>query len=451
MDIRSKKIGILGANRSGIGAAGLAIRQGGIPFVSDISPAEKIAGELQILQDLGVPYECGVHSDKVLESDFVVISPGIPLDAPVVKSLRESGISIYSEIEFASWFCAGTVVAVSGTNGKTTTTSLMHHVVEVSGKKSYAAGNIGSAFSAISDKVESDAVVSLEVSSFQLDTTAAFKPAVAMLLNITPDHLDRYENNFEKYIQSKYLITKNQRKNDLLILNNDDPVFTKYAVSTSATMKFFSANNTIGDGVTITDESLEYREADAMVYSIKKSQLLLLGEHNHKNAAAVIIAAKYCGISNDALDEGLSTFKSVEHRLEFAGKINGISFINDSKATNVDSVIVAVKSFPTPVYLILGGKDKGNDYSLLLPYMQNVKKIYAIGSSKDKILSFFDGKISVEAQDSLQSCVEKVLSEGKEGDTLLLSPACASFDMFRNFEDRGRVFKEAVIEVMNHD
>lgn len=451
MNIRAKRIGILGANRSGIGAAGLALRQGAIPFVSDISPAEKISESISRLQESGISYEAGGHSDKIFESDFVIISPGIPTDSTIVKRLQEKNIPVYAEIEFGSWFCKGRIVAITGTNGKTTTTSLMYHVVTVSGMKSYVAGNIGKAFSEIADSVESEAVVSLEVSSFQLDTISRFAPNVAIILNITPDHLNRYENNFLKYVHSKYAITRNQSEGDILILNGDDPVFSEYSVSTKASRSYFSTRPEVANGVYISEKSLEYRISGIASYTIEKSNIQLRGEHNYMNAAAVMIAAKYIGISDTAIDSGLRSFTSVEHRLEFAGNINGIDFINDSKATNVDSVLVALKSFASPLYLILGGQDKGNDYTILEPFMKNVKKIYAIGDSRKKIYDFFNGKIAVELKTDLAECITSVLAEGSKGDSLLLSPACASFDMFKDFEDRGKVFKAAVQMAGKHD
>lgn len=446
MDLKGKHIGIIGAVRSGVGAAKLALRSGALPFVTDMNPAEKLRDYLNQLNNHGIAYETGGHSEKIYNSDLVIVSPGVPLNAPVLRELAARQITIISEIEFASWFCKGTILAVTGTNGKTTTTALLHHVISHSDRVCYAAGNIGFAFSEIAAEVPADGYVALEVSSFQLDAITSFRPAVSMILNVTPDHLNRYNNSFAEYINSKHRITMNQTEQDILILNADDPVFKEYPVKTEARQFEFSMTRPVTDGVFLRGSRLVYSSAANEDFSIETSSLKIKGAHNWQNAAAVIIAAKYAGIENDKLAEGLSTFEAVEHRLEPAGVISGIEFVNDSKATNIDSVKVALKSFSNPVILILGGQDKGNNYDELVPLMENVKQIYAIGSSAEKIYSYFVGKIPVEYKKNLAECVTGGIADGKKGDTVLLSPACASFDMFDNYEHRGRVFKEIVRE-----
>lgn len=446
MDIKGKQIGIIGAVRSGVGAAKLARRFGAVPFVTDMNPAAKPGDYLTQLADLGIAYETGGHSERIYNSDLVIISPGVPSNAPVLQELASRGISCIGEIEFASWFCKAAILAVTGTNGKTTTTSLLHHVISHSGRACYAAGNIGFAFSEIAADVPEDGFVALEVSSFQLDTITLFRPSVAMILNITPDHLNRYNNNFSEYISSKHRITMNQKEDDILILNADDQVFTQYPVKTEARQFAFSMTSPVADGVFLRENKLVYTRASNEDFSIETSSLKIKGAHNWQNVAAVIIAVKFAGIENDKLTEGLASFEAVEHRLEPAGIIKGIEFINDSKATNIDSVKVALKSFSNPVILILGGQDKGNNYDELLPLMGSVKLIYAIGSSAEKIYGYFTGKIPVEHKTSLLDCVKSGISDGKAGDTVLLSPACASFDMFDNYEHRGREFKTIVKE-----
>ncbi|QOJ29850.1 MAG: UDP-N-acetylmuramoyl-L-alanine--D-glutamate ligase [Ignavibacteriales bacterium] len=447
MEIRGKHIGIIGAVRSGVGAAKLARRFGAVPFVTDMNPAEKLTDFLKPLSELGIAYETGGHSDRIYKSELVIVSPGVPSNAPVLKELTAKGIPFISEIEFASWFCKGTILAVTGTNGKTTTTSLLHHVISQSGRVCFAAGNIGFAFSEIAADVPEDGFVALEVSSFQLDTITEFRPAAAMILNITPDHLNRYNNNFAEYISSKHRITMNQQQGDILILNANDPVFSEYPVQTKARQFVFSMTEPVTDGVYLRMGKLVYVNGSKAEFTADTAQLRIKGAHNWQNAAAVIIAAKFAGIENEKLSQGLYSFEAVEHRLEPAGKIKGIEFVNDSKATNIDSVKVALKSFSTPVILILGGQDKGNNYDELFPLMGNVKKIYAIGSSAQKITGYFEGKIPVVYKKDLAECIAAGIEEGKEGDTVLLSPACASFDMFENYEHRGRVFKETVKEL----
>ena len=445
MDIRNKKISIIGAVRSGIGAAKLAKKLGAIPFVSDSGSEEKLKSSVELLKNAKIDFEIGSHSDKVFNCDFMIVSPGVPSNADVIKKANQKGIRIISEVEFSSWFCKASIIAITGTNGKTTTTSLCGYLFNECGAKSFTAGNIGLAFSEIVLDAEKDEYVSLEVSSFQLDLIDTFKPKVAMILNITPDHLNRYENSVEKYAKSKLRIFENQDGTDFLILNKDSELLNQYFKNAKSQLFYFSTTKKVSNGCYLDNQKVVFVRNDKVEFSCSVSDIFIQGEHNIQNAMAVIIAAKIFDLENEKIIKALKSFQGVEHRLELVREIEGIKFVNDSKATNVDSVVVALKSFNDPILLILGGQDKGNDYTMIEQLViDKVKKIYAIGSSADKVFNFFHKKVKTEIKKDLDDVINTALSEGRSGDVVLLSPACASFDMFDNYEHRGKVFKEIV-------
>lgn len=445
IEIKNKKISIIGAVRSGIGAAKLAKKLGAEPFVSDSGDENKLGLSIEVLKSEKIDFEIGKHSNKVFECELMIVSPGVPSDADVIKTARAKQIKIISEIEFASWYCKSNIVAITGTNGKTTTTALCGYLFNECGKKTYTAGNIGLAFSEIALDAKADEFIALEVSSFQLDMIDQFKPSVAMILNITPDHLNRYENSIEKYAKSKMAIFKNQKPDDFLILNKDSDLLNQYFTGAKSKLFYFSTKEKVSNGCYLDDQTIKYLREGKEEFSCAVSDILIKGEHNIQNAMAVIIAAKIFNFDNPKILDALKSFKGVEHRLEFVREIEGIRFINDSKATNIDSVIVALKSFDEPIILILGGQDKGNDYSMIEKLViDKVKKIFAIGSSAEKIFNYFHQKVKTEIKKDLEEVVNAALSEGRSGDIVLLSPACASFDMFNNYEHRGEVFKEIV-------
>lgn len=443
-NIEGKKISILGAVRSGLGAARLVKQLGGIPFVSDSAPEDKIRKNLDELQEAAIEFEAGGHTDRVYECDFIITSPGVPTNSTVLINARERNIDVISEVEFASRYCKGRIIAITGTNGKTTTTSLCAHVMNACGLKTYTAGNIGLAFSEIALDVKEDEFVALETSSFQLDHIATFKPDAAVILNITPDHLDRYNNRYEEYVRSKYRIFENLSKDDSVILNGDDKNLNSLSLA-GKNVFYFSLVNEVSDGAYLKDGSIFFSRNGNAEFSLPASSLSIKGEHNQANAMAVIIAAKIFGCDNQRLTEALMNFPGVEHRLEFVRELDGVKYINDSKATNVDSVWYALRSFEEPLFLILGGKDKGNNYDQIRDLVvEKVKKIYAIGSSADKVFNYFHKLVKVEVKNSLEECVLAANSEARENEVVLLSPACASFDMFNSYEHRGQVFKETV-------
>ena len=445
MEVKGKKISIIGAARSGVGAAKLIKKLGGIPFVSDFNLKEKLNESLIQLEKENIIYEFGGHSDKVYESALMIISPGVPNDSVVAQNARKKGIKLLSEIELAYNYCKGKIVAITGTNGKTTTTSLCGHVFNTCGYKTHIAGNIGLAFSEIVLDVKEGEFVSLEVSSFQLDLIEKFKPAAALVLNITPDHLNRYENSLKKYSESKQKIYENQDEKDFLIVNKDSQAVIKYLKDHKSKSFFFSLNEQQNNGCFYSEGNVLFKMNGEETFNCLRDDIKIRGEHNLANAMAVICAAKVFDLDNERIIKGLHTFESVEHRLELVRQIDGVKYVNDSKATNVDSVWYALKSFDEPILLILGGQDKGNDYEQIKSLvLDKVKKIYAIGSSAEKVFNFFHHDVKVEIEKSMDDAVKSSSREAKSGDVVLLSPACASFDMFNNYEHRGKVFKEAV-------
>jgi UDP-N-acetylmuramoylalanine--D-glutamate ligase len=448
MEVKGKKISVIGAARSGIGAAKLVKKLGGTPFVSDFSPEEKLKDALFQLEKENISFEFGGHSDRVFESALMIVSPGVPNDSQVLQNARAKGIKLISEIEFAFHYCKGKIIAITGTNGKTTTTSLCGHVFNTCGYKTHVAGNIGVAFSEIVLDVREGEFVSLEVSSFQLDLIENFKPTVVLILNITPDHLNRYENSLDKYAKSKQRIYENQDEKDFLILNKDSQAVMKYLSEHKSKSFFFSLNEEQNDGCFYSDGEVIFRLNGIESFRCSRNDINIRGEHNLANAMSVICSAKVFNLDNAGIVKGLKTFESVEHRLEMVREIKGVKYVNDSKATNVDSVWYALKSFDEPILLILGGQDKGNDYEQIKDLViQKVKKIYAIGSSAEKVFNFFSSNVKVDLEKTMEDAVISACREAKEGDVVLLSPACASFDMFNNYEHRGKVFKEAVIKL----
>lgn len=443
-NITDKKITVLGAVRSGLGAAKLIKQMGGIPFVSDAAGEEKLSASLDVLKNAGIEYECGGHTDRIYDCDFMITSPGVPSNSTVMLNASERNIPVISEVEFASWFCQGKIVSITGTNGKTTTTSLCTHVLNHCGITTFSAGNIGLAFSEVVPEIGENDVVALETSSFQLDHIDSFRPDIAAILNITPDHLDRYNNRLEEYIAAKYRIFENQTSDDKLILNADDRYLPGETTVRSAKYAF-SLSAPQSDGAWLEDRQLHIAFDGKEIYSVPVSSVSLKGEHNYANIMVVMIIAAILGCDKDKVIEALGTFPGVEHRLEFVRELDGVIYINDSKATNVDSVWYALRSFDEPIFLILGGKDKGNDYDQIRDLVvDRVKKIYAIGSSAEKVFNYFHKLVKVEVKNTLEDCIIAANSEARENEIVLLSPACASFDMFDSYEHRGKVFKEAV-------
>jgi UDP-N-acetylmuramoylalanine--D-glutamate ligase len=446
--VEGKRFSIIGGARSGIAVAKLLKTHGAKVFLSDAAPAAKVQQMIAELTHETIAYEVGGHTGKILDADTIVLSPGVPSDLPLVVQAHERGLKVVSEVEVASWFCSAPIVAVTGTNGKTTTTTLIGRIFEDARRKTVVAGNIGRAFSQVADALDETGTAILEISSFQLDHIESFRPRVAVILNITPDHLDRYEHSFEKYIASKCRVFENQSKGDTLVYNWDDE-FTRRNVEQRLQKEVkalpFSIHAQLNEGAFIENGRLKTRIASTESDVMAAGELSIRGQHNLYNAMAAALAAKAMGIPTASLRATLKNFKGVEHRLEFVKEVNGVTYVNDSKATNVDSVWYALQSFQNPIVVLLGGRDKGNDYSRLLDLVRKqVKAIVAIGESADKVVSAFGSHVQVAKANSMEEAVHSAAKLAARGDVVLLSPACASFDWFENYEHRGRVFKEIV-------
>lgn len=436
---------ILGAGESGTGAAVLGKRQGYDVFLSDGgSIKEKYR---KILVEEGIEYEEGTHTEeKIFNATEVVKSPGIPDKAQLIKALRKKEIPVVSEIEFASRFTNAKMICITGSNGKTTTTLLTYHILQKAGFKVGLGGNVGKSFAMQVAEGDYDYYV-LELSSFQLDGMYQFKADIAILTNITPDHLDRYEYDFSKYIDSKFRIINNQTENDAFIFCIDDPV-TKEEVEKriiKATKYPVSLVREVEQGAYVKDQRIIFINNDNQT-DMSIESLALQGKHNAYNSMAAGVAARVLEIRKDVIRESLSDFENIEHRLEYVTKVHGIEFINDSKATNVNSTWYALESMSNPVIWIVGGVDKGNDYEQLRDLVKDkVKAIICLGKENEKIHQAFSDIIeTIVDTGSAEEAVKRAYYLGKQGDTVLLSPACASFDLFENYEDRGRQFKTAV-------
>ena len=427
-----KSVTIIGAGESGVGAALLAKKMGMDVFVSDFgSIAEHYKKELT---DSNVPFEEGGHNfEKVLVTEVVVKSPGVPEHAPVLRMLKEKGRKVISEIEFGHSFFSGLTIAVTGSNGKTTTSGLLYHVLKTAGLNVALGGNYGRSFARI---IAEDApeVMVLEISSFQLDDIETFKPHIAILLNITPDHLDRYEYKMANYVNAKFRVAMNQTSADYFIINGDDPEITNK-------MQEFAGEQKV---IRITEDA--YLQGIVSKDASKIFELSIKGRHNLFNAACVVEACRMLNLPEHAIATGLKSFVNLPHRLESCGEINGIEFINDSKATNVDSVYYALDAMTKSVIWIAGGTDKGNDYSVLFPLVKNrVKALICLGMDNEKLKSSFKSHIPIIYETTkVSEAVELGLKLGEPGDVVLLSPACASFDLFKNYMDRGDQFKAVV-------
>lgn len=440
-----KRLVILGAGESGVGTALLGKQKGYEVFVSD---KQKIKENYkQVLIHNEIHWEEEKHTEAlILNADVVMKSPGIPEKAPIVKQLFEKGVSVISEIEFASQFTDATIVGITGSNGKTTTATLTHHILKKGGLNVTLAGNIGKSFAAQVAEGKHDVYV-LELSSFQLDGIINFRPHIAVLTNITEDHLDRYEYDFEKYINSKFRIVMNQNENDFFIYDGDDAVIVNRLNKTDIKSHKlpFSIKKNLEEGASIKNEKIRITTNKTTIEMPVKS-LELQGNHNLKNAMAASTVAKLLSIRKETIRESLQNFHSVEHRLETVLKIENITYINDSKATNVNATFYALESMTSPTVWIVGGVDKGNNYEELLPLVnEKVKAIVCLGLDNEKIIQAFGNIVPLMTEtESMKDAVEVATRIAERGDTVLLSPACASFDLFENYEDRGRQFKNAV-------
>jgi len=443
------KIVILGAGESGVGTALLAKQKGYDVFVSDASAIKPVfQAELEAN---AIPFESGTHDvERILAADEVMKSPGIPEKSELVKQIRAKGIPVISEIEFGYRYKGDSkIVAITGSNGKTTTTSLLYHICKVAEQDVAIVGNIGFSF-ARQVAVDPKALYVIEVSSFQLDDIHSFRPDIAILLNITEDHLDRYNYQFENYIKSKFRIIENQTEKDCFIYCIDDEVIVKQLelLTTHTNLLPFSMKQELKKGSYIKNEQMMLKIQEERV-TMSIYDFALKGKHNAYNTMAASIAATTLGIRKEKIREAVSNFHSLEHRMEFVATVKGVDFINDSKATNVNSTWYALESMQKPTVLILGGVDKGNDYELVADLVkEKVKAIICMGTDNSKLMEFFKSKVDqIIEVDSAKKAVNASFKLAEKGDVVLLSPACASFDLFKNYEDRGHQFKESVKEL----
>ena len=441
-----QRIVVLGGGESGCGAAVLARKKGFDVFLSDMGVIA--AKYKKMLRQWDIPYEEGLHTpEKILDADRVVKSPGIPDKAPMVRALRERGVPVVSEIEFAAPYVSGRTICITGSNGKTTTTTLVYEILRRAGRKVALTGNIGLSFALAVAEGGYDWYV-VEMSSFQLDGCFDFRADVAVLMNITPDHLDRYEYKLQNYVDSKFRIVRNQRPEDRFIYCADDPLTAENLPSRTRGMRTlpFTVAGAAGCAASLDGGTLR-AEVDGRRVEIGLEELKIKGMHNACNAMAASLAALCAGVEPETVREALRAFSGVEHRLERCGTVDGVEYINDSKATNVDSVWYALESMTRPVVWIAGGTDKGNDYARLYPLAEKkVRTLVCMGVDNAKLLEAFAGRVpQIVDTHSIEEAMAAARRSARPGDAVLLSPACASFDLFKNYEERGREFKEWVL------
>lgn len=442
-----KRIVILGAAESGAGAAVLAKVKGFDVFVSDMSVIKDKYKSL--LDNYGIEWEEGRHTEElILNADEIIKSPGIPEKAPMIQKVKAKGIPIISEIEFAGRYTDAKMICITGSNGKTTTTSLIYHILKNAGYNVGLAGNIGSSL-ALQVATENYEYYVIELSSFQLDNMYDFKADIAVLMNITPDHLDRYDFKMQNYVDAKMRITQNQTESDAFIFWNDDPIVKEELKRYNLKAQLFPFSEFKGNGAIAYAEDNKYVIEVPTPFNMELEELALTGKHNLYNSLAAGITANIAGVSDEKLRESLSNFAGVEHRLEKAGRVRGIDFVNDSKATNVNACWYALESMKQPTVLILGGIDKGNDYSEIFELVkEKCRGLVFLGVDNKKLHDNFDQfGLPIKDVQSMKACVEECYNMAQPGDCVLLSPCCASFDLFKNMEDRGEQFKKYVKEL----
>ena len=445
MELNHKRVLVVGLGRSGVASALFLKAQGARVTVSDTKSEDELREEIPDLLDEGITVETGGHGERTFQNqDLIVVSPGVPVDAEPIAQARALGQSVIGEIELAAEFLPGPLVAITGSNGKTTTTSLTGQILSTAGLKTLVGGNIGTAAISLVAQATPETVTVLEVSSFQLETIRSFRPKIAMVLNVTPDHLDRHRT-FAAYADAKARLFENQQAEDFAILNADDPTCVELAARTRAQVFWFSRTRELQQGAFARAGRIVFRRGKSDEEVMPVSEIPLKGSHNLENVLAAICAGELMGCQTSKIRAAVCAFKAVEHRLEYVATVGGVEYFNDSKATNVDATIKALESFPANVHLILGGKDKGSDYTVLNDLLrQRAKCVYTIGAAADKIESHLKGTVNLVSSGTIEAAVKQAAVSAQPGDIVLLAPACASFDQFRNYEHRGRVFKELV-------
>jgi UDP-N-acetylmuramoylalanine--D-glutamate ligase len=449
VDLANKRVLVVGLGKSGVASALFLKTRGASVTVSDAKPQDQLGEEIPFLLDHGVTVETGGHGDRTFRGqDLIVVSPGVPFNAPPLTQARALGEPVIGEIELAAQFLRGNIIAITGSNGKTTTTTLAGEILAAGGYSSLVGGNIGTPAISLVDLSTPETMLVLEVSSFQLETIQTFRPRIAVVLNITPDHLDRH-GTFAAYRDAKARIFENQQTGDFAVLNADDATCVELAGRTHSQVFWFSRRKEVKQGAFARDGHILFRDTEGQREIMLVSEIPLKGGHNVENVLAAICVGTLMRCKPEQIRQAVRNFKAVEHRLEFVATIDGVEYYNDSKATNVDATIKALESFPANIHLILGGKDKDSDYSQLNDLLRaRVKRLYTIGAAGPKIesqiISQKHGGPEIVNAGSLEKAIKLAAEIAEPGDVVLLAPACASFDQFRNYEHRGKVFKEVV-------
>ncbi len=445
MDLKDKRVLVVGLGKSGVASALFLKGHGARVTVSDTKSPDQLRDEIPVLLDHGIAVETGGHGERTFRGqDLIVVSPGVPVDAPPLVQARASGEPVIGEIELAAQHLPGPIVAITGSNGKTTTTTLAGDIITAGGFPTLVGGNIGTPAISLVEHAARETVIVLEISSFQLETIQTFRPKIAVILNITPDHLDRHRT-FQTYVDAKARIFENQQSSDFAVLNEDDPTCLTLAGRTRAQVFWFSRKKEVKQGAYGDEGRIFFRDAAGRREIMLVSEIRLKGAHNVENVLAGICAGALMGVPADKIRQAVRDFKAVEHRLEYVATIKGVEYYDDSKATNVDATIKALESFPANIHLILGGKDKGSDYTVLNDLLrQRVKRVYTIGAAAGKIESHIKGAAEIVHAETLDNAIRRANAGAQPGDIVLLAPACASFDQFQSYNHRGRVFKEVV-------
>jgi UDP-N-acetylmuramoylalanine--D-glutamate ligase len=446
LELNGKRVLVVGLGRSGVASALFLKSQGARVTVSDVKSPEQLREEIPLLLDHGIAVETGGHGERTFQNqDLIVVSPGVPVDSEPITQARGLGQPVIGEIQLAAEFLKGTIIAITGSNGKTTTTTLIGEILAAGGLKTLVGGNIGTPAISLVPEATPETVIVLEVSSFQLETIHSFRPKIGIVLNVTPDHLDRHRT-FAAYVDAKARLFENQQTEDFAVLNADDPTCVELAGRTRGQVFWFSRKHEVAPGAFVSEGEIVFRGAGTEQQLMPASEIPLKGSHNLENVLAAVCAGTLMGCEAGKIAGAIRNFKAVEHRLEYVATVRGVEYYNDSKATNVDATIKALESFPGNIHLVLGGKDKGSDYTLLNDLLrQRVKCVYTIGAAAEKIQSQIKGATSIVASGTIDAAVKQAAASAHPGDVVLLAPACASFDQFQNYEHRGRVFRDLVL------
>ena len=447
IELRKKRVLVVGLARTGVATALFCAAHNAIVTATEARPESELGDLPTTLREVGVTLEMGGHTEKTfLAQDLIISSPGVPADDPFLSAARSKRITIWSEIELAYRFLEGKLIGITGSNGKTTTTTLVHHILKSAGVQALLAGNVGTPLISVVDSMSAATVAVVELSSFQLELIERFRPDIGVFLNLTPDHLDRHKT-LAAYGAAKARLFENQTELDAAVLNLDDEPSHQY-VAKKAQVFWFSRKQSVKQGACLRGDDIFIVRGSEEEFTLKRNEIPLPGAHNVENVLAAITAARLAGVDAKSIGNAVRSFQGVEHRIEFVAEVRGVRYYNDSKATNVDATLKALDAFPGRILIILGGKDKGSDYTVLQnPLREKAVLALLIGAAADKIESQITGSVAIERAVTLQRAVEIASHAAKPGDIVLLAPACASFDQFQNYEQRGHIFKELVLDL----